>query len=133
MTRQGNQVLTFTLGEETYGVDILRVQEIRGWSPVTRIPQSPDSLLGVLNLRGAIVPIIDLRVRFAPVRVVELAQEHALVASGVAVGNSVVALGAHLGAGGLSLGVLLFPGGLALRHRTGASALLLHVRDGLRR
>ena len=38
MTRQGNQVLTFTLGEETYGVDILRVQEIRGWSPVTRIP-----------------------------------------------------------------------------------------------
>jgi purine-binding chemotaxis protein CheW len=59
------QVLTFSLGREVYGVDILRVKEIRGWSPVTRIPQSPDSLLGVLNLRGAIVPIIDLRVRFA--------------------------------------------------------------------
>jgi len=59
------QMLTFALGQESYGVDILRVKEIRGWSPVTRIPQSPDSLLGVLNLRGAIVPIIDLRVRFA--------------------------------------------------------------------
>src|SRR5512139_745198 len=59
------QVLTFSLGEETYGVDILRVKEIRGWSPVTRIPRSTESVLGVLNLRGAIVPIIDLRVRFA--------------------------------------------------------------------
>jgi purine-binding chemotaxis protein CheW len=59
-----NQVLTFTLGEETYGVDILRVQEIRGWSPVTRIPQAPTHVLGVLNLRGSIVPIVDLRMRF---------------------------------------------------------------------
>ena len=60
-----NQVLTFTLGNETYGVDILRVQEIRGWSPVTRIPQSPNHVLGVLNLRGSIVPIVDLRMRFS--------------------------------------------------------------------
>src|SRR5689334_16291979 len=59
-----NQMLTFTLGEETYGVDILRVQEIRGWAPVTRIPQAPTHVLGVLNLRGSIVPIIDLRTRF---------------------------------------------------------------------
>jgi purine-binding chemotaxis protein CheW len=59
------QVLTFCLSEETYGVDILRVQEIRGWSPVTRIPQSPSHMLGVLNLRGSIVPIIDLRIRFS--------------------------------------------------------------------
>lgn len=59
-----NQVLTFTLGDETYGVDILRVQEIRGWTPVTRIPQSPPHVLGVLNLRGSIVPIVDLRMRF---------------------------------------------------------------------
>ena len=66
MTRQGsNQVLTFTLGEETYGVDILRVQEIRGWSPVTRIPQSQAHVLGVLNLRGSIVPIVDMRMRFS--------------------------------------------------------------------
>jgi purine-binding chemotaxis protein CheW len=60
-----NQVLTFTLGEETYGVDILRVQEIRGFSPVTRIPQAPNHILGVLNLRGSIVPIVDLRMRFS--------------------------------------------------------------------
>lgn len=58
------QMLTFRLGAETYGVDILRVKEIRGWSPVTRIPQSPPHMLGVLNLRGAIVPIVDLRLRF---------------------------------------------------------------------
>lgn len=58
-----NQMLTFVLGDETYGVDILRVQEIRGWSPVTRIPQSPPHVLGVLNLRGSIVPIVDLRMR----------------------------------------------------------------------
>lgn len=59
------QVLTFCLGAETYGVDILRVQEIRGWSPVTKIPKSPPHVLGVLNLRGSIVPIVDLRVRFS--------------------------------------------------------------------
>jgi purine-binding chemotaxis protein CheW len=63
--RTSRQVLTFCLDAETYGVDILRVQEIRGWSPVTRIPKSPPHVLGVLNLRGSIVPIVDLRVRFS--------------------------------------------------------------------
>ena len=58
------QQLTFNLAGEEYGVDILSVREIRGWSRVTRIPQTPDHLLGVLNLRGAIVPIVDLRLRF---------------------------------------------------------------------
>src|SRR6201985_874017 len=60
-----HQVLTFVLGNETYGVDILRVQEIRGWSAVTKIPHAPSHVLGVLNLRGSIVPIVDLRMRFA--------------------------------------------------------------------
>jgi purine-binding chemotaxis protein CheW len=58
------KVLTFSLGGEVYGVDILRVKEIRGWSPVTRIPQSAPAVLGVLNLRGVVVPIVDMRVRF---------------------------------------------------------------------
>lgn len=58
------QQLTFTLADEEYGVDILVVREIRCWSRVTRIPQAPDYVLGVLNLRGAIVPIMDLRLRF---------------------------------------------------------------------
>lgn len=60
----GDEYLTFSLAGEEYGVDILRVQEIRGWEPVTRVPNSPEYVKGVLNLRGAIVPIIDLRVRF---------------------------------------------------------------------
>jgi purine-binding chemotaxis protein CheW len=58
------QVLTFELGGEMYGVDILRVQEIRGWSSVTRVPYAPRHVLGIMNLRGSIVPILDLRVRF---------------------------------------------------------------------
>src|SRR5579871_4613337 len=62
---ESHQVLTFVLGNETYGVDILRVQEIRGWSAVTKIPHSPRHVLGVLNLRGSIVPVVDLRMRFA--------------------------------------------------------------------
>ena len=60
-----HQVLTFVLGKETYGVDILRVQEIRGYSAVTKIPHAPPHVLGVLNLRGSIVPIVDLRMRFS--------------------------------------------------------------------
>jgi purine-binding chemotaxis protein CheW len=58
------QQLTFSLAGEEYGADILSVREIRGWSRVTRIPQTPSYLLGVLNLRGAIVPVMDLRLRF---------------------------------------------------------------------
>lgn len=58
------QQLTFSLAGEEYGVDILAVREIRCWSRVTRIPQTPDYVLGVLNLRGAVVPIMDLRLRF---------------------------------------------------------------------
>lgn len=58
------QFLSFTLGDEEYGVDILRVQEIRSWEPVSRIPNVPSYEKGVVNLRGAIVPIIDLRERF---------------------------------------------------------------------
>lgn len=58
------QVLCFRLGAEEYGVDVLRVQEIKGWDAVTRVPYSPRYMLGVINLRGSIVPVIDLRVRF---------------------------------------------------------------------
>ena len=64
MAADENQYLTFTLGEEHYGVDILRVQEIKGYTAVTRIPNTPAYIKGVLNLRGTIVPIIDLRAKF---------------------------------------------------------------------
>jgi len=59
-----DQFLTFMLAGEEYGVDILRVQEIKGWDAVTTIPNTPEYLRGVINLRGTIVPIIDMRIRF---------------------------------------------------------------------
>lgn len=60
----GEQFLTFCLGDEHYGVDILSVNAIRGWDKPTLIPNSPKYVKGVINLRGVIVPIIDLRTRF---------------------------------------------------------------------
>lgn len=58
------EYLTFTLGDEEYGIDILNVQEIRGYDAVTRIANTPDYIKGVINMRGVIVPIIDMRIRF---------------------------------------------------------------------
>lgn len=58
------QFLTFELAGEMYGVEILKVQEIRGWEPIRKIPKTPSYIKGALNLRGAIVPILDLRERF---------------------------------------------------------------------
>jgi purine-binding chemotaxis protein CheW len=69
MAEDENQHLTFTLGEELFGVDILRVQEIKGYTTVTRIPNTPPYINGVLNLRGTIVPIIDLRAKFGMAKV----------------------------------------------------------------
>ena len=60
----GNEFLVFTLGNEEYGIEILKVQEIRGYDRVTRIANTPDFIAGVTNLRGVIVPIVDLRVKF---------------------------------------------------------------------
>ncbi|MBW7983393.1 chemotaxis protein CheW [Enterobacillus tribolii] len=61
----GQEFLVFTLGEEEYGIDILKVQEIRGYDKVTRIANTPEFIKGVTNLRGVIVPIIDLRIKFS--------------------------------------------------------------------
>lgn len=61
----GQEFLIFTLGNEEYGIDILKVQEIRGYDQVTRIANTPAFIKGVTNLRGVIVPIIDLRVKFS--------------------------------------------------------------------
>jgi len=62
--KEVRQHLTFVLGGEEYGFDILRVQEIKGWEVPTVIPNTPKYVKGVINLRGAIVPVIDLRLRF---------------------------------------------------------------------
>lgn len=61
----GQEFLVFTLGDEEYGIDILKVQEIRGYDQVTRIANTPPFIKGVTNLRGVIVPIVDLRIKFA--------------------------------------------------------------------
>ncbi|HWK96631.1 MAG TPA: chemotaxis protein CheW [Pseudolabrys sp.] len=58
------EFISFAIGEEQYGVDIMAVREIKGWSDITHLPKQPDYVRGVLNLRGAIVPIVDLRCRF---------------------------------------------------------------------
>ena len=58
------EFLTFTLGQEEYGIDIQKVQELRGYDTVTRIANAPAHIKGVVNLRGIIVPIIDMRIKF---------------------------------------------------------------------
>ena len=59
-----NEFLTFTLGKEEYGIDILKVQEIRGYDAVTSIANTPEFIKGIINLRGIIVPIVDMRIKF---------------------------------------------------------------------
>lgn len=64
-TADSGQFLTFTLKNEEYGIEILKVQEIKGFSKITPIPNAPTFVRGVMNLRGTVVPIIDLRARFS--------------------------------------------------------------------
>jgi len=59
-----NEFLSFTLGKEEYGIDILKVQEIRGYDAVTVLANTPEFIKGVINLRGIIVPIVDMRIKF---------------------------------------------------------------------
>ncbi|OJX81193.1 chemotaxis protein CheW [Magnetospirillum sp. 64-120] len=64
-TGSTRQFISFTIGDEEYGVDIMAIREIKGWAPTTELPNTPDYMRGVINLRGAIVPIFDLRARFS--------------------------------------------------------------------
>ena len=59
------QFISFTIGAEEYGVDIMAIREIKGWTPATPLPNVPDYIRGVINLRGAVVPVFDLRMRFS--------------------------------------------------------------------
>jgi purine-binding chemotaxis protein CheW len=59
-----SQLISFAIGDDQYGVDIMAVREIKGWTDITTLPRQPEYVRGVLNLRGVIVPIIDLRCRF---------------------------------------------------------------------
>ena len=62
---RSNEFLTFRLGKEEYGIDILKVQEIRRWEQPTSIANAPEFIKGVINLRGTIVPIVDMRIKFS--------------------------------------------------------------------
>ena len=64
-----NQYLTFLLGGEEYGVNILKVKEIRGWEQPTLLPNTADYILGVINLRGMVVPVVDMRRRFGMAKI----------------------------------------------------------------
>ena len=83
------EVLVFVLGSEQYGVDILKVQEIRGYDKVTPIPSAPDYLKGVVNLRGIIVPILDMRVKF---RLAEVRYDEFTVVVILRLGDRVIGL-----------------------------------------
>jgi len=83
------EFLTFRLGAEEYGIDILKVQEIRGYDPVTRIANSPDFIKGVINLRGNIVPIVDMRIRL---RLGEVVYDEMTVVIILNVGSRVVGM-----------------------------------------
>jgi purine-binding chemotaxis protein CheW len=61
---QPTELISFAIGNDQYGVDIMSVREIKGWSEITHLPKQPEYVRGVLNLRGVMVPIIDLRCRF---------------------------------------------------------------------
>ncbi|HYD32916.1 MAG TPA: chemotaxis protein CheW [Azospirillaceae bacterium] len=78
MMADEQQYVTFTVGEEEYGIDILSVREIRGWTQESKLPNQPDYVRGVVNLRGIIIPIFDLRARFGGGRT-EVGKRHVVV------------------------------------------------------
>ncbi|HTH16134.1 MAG TPA: chemotaxis protein CheW [Magnetospirillum sp.] len=59
-----HQFISFTIGDEEYGVDITAIREIKGWLPTTSLPETPSYMRGVIDLRGSVIPILDLRARF---------------------------------------------------------------------
>ncbi|HSV28680.1 MAG TPA: chemotaxis protein CheW [Candidatus Omnitrophota bacterium] len=83
------QFISFTIGTEEYGVDIMAIREIMGWTVTTELPNTPDYMRGVINLRGAIVPILDLRARFGGAQTEALPRHVIMV---VAVGTRVAGL-----------------------------------------
>ena len=83
------QFISFTIGDEEYGVDIMAIREIKGWTATTELPNTPAFIRGVINLRGAIVPILDLRARFSARRT-EASDRHVIIV--VAVGTRVAGI-----------------------------------------
>ncbi len=84
-----SQFLTFSLGQEEYGIELLNVQEIKGYSAITPIPNTPPHIKGVMNLRGAVIPIVDLRIRFG-MEAIEYTKFHVIIV--INVGTKVMGL-----------------------------------------
>jgi purine-binding chemotaxis protein CheW len=84
-----SQFLTFSLGQEEYGIELLKVQEIKGYSAITPIPNTPPHIKGVMNLRGAVIPIVDLRIRFG-MEAIEYTKFHVIIV--INVGTKVMGL-----------------------------------------
>lgn len=83
------QYISFTIGDEEYGVDVMAIREIKGWIAATELPKTPPFIRGVINLRGAIVPILDLRARFTGMRT-EASERHVIIV--VAIGSRVAGI-----------------------------------------
>jgi len=86
------QYLTFRLGRECFGIDVLKVREILDFTDVTKVPQVPDDMLGVINLRGRVVPVFDLRTRFG-FAVGDTTQDSCIVVIEVSVDDEQVVVG----------------------------------------
>lgn len=83
------QFISFKIGDDEYGVDIMAIREIKGWTATTELPDSPLHLRGVINLRGAIIPVFDLRARFTQ-HLTQATPRHVTIV--VTVGSRVVGL-----------------------------------------
>ena len=89
MAGDERQFITFTVATEEYGVDIMAIREIKGWTPTTALPEVPEHMRGVIDLRGTIVPIVDLRARFHH-GLTEVTPTHVIIV--VAIGEMMVGL-----------------------------------------
>ena len=87
--REGSELISFRIGEQEFCVDIMAVREIRGWTPATPVPHSPQFVRGVINLRGAVLPVIDLADRLGLGVAVESARHVIIV---VQIGSRIVGL-----------------------------------------
>ena len=83
------ELIAFRVGEENFCVDVMKVREIRGWSPVTAVPHAPNAMLGVINLRGLVLPIIDLSIRMG-FAAAQVSKRHVIMV--VEIGHQIVGL-----------------------------------------
>ncbi len=92
MAQLAGKYLTFHLGEETYGLEILKVQEIIGMQEITKVPRTPDYVKGVINLRGKVIPVVNLRLKFG-MEEIETTRKTCIIVVQVVRGESSVIMG----------------------------------------